>query len=59
MQNRGIPPSIVEYTIENGEIVNVNETLGTVEYYEPANKIKIVLNKNQEVVTAIRMNRTD
>ncbi|MBI2742633.1 MAG: DUF4258 domain-containing protein [Chlamydiales bacterium] len=52
MQNRGIPPSAVEHTIEKGEILN-KKNLGTTEYYDPVNKIKVVLNDQQEVVTAI------
>lgn len=53
MRNRGIPPSVVENTIKNGELVNVNQANGTFEYFDNSNKIKVVLNEQKEVVTAI------
>jgi len=56
MQNRGVPPSVVEQTIQNGKIVNVDQNLGTVDYYDPINKIKVILNEKDEVVTVIRVN---
>ena len=57
MQNRGVPPSVVESTIQSGEIVNVNKNIGTVEYFDPVNKIKVVLNEREEVVTVIIVDR--
>jgi hypothetical protein len=53
MRNRGIPPSVVENTIKNGELVNVNQVNGTFEYFDNTNKIKVILNEQKEVVTAI------
>ena len=57
MQNRGIPPSVVENTIEKGEIVNVDKNLGTIEFYDPINKIKVVTNEREEIVTVIRVDQ--
>jgi uncharacterized protein DUF4258 len=55
MQNRGIPPSVVEETLRNGKQVKT-PSLGTVEYYDSANKIKVILNEQEEVITVIRIN---
>lgn len=53
MRNRGIPPSVVENTIQNGELIHVNQANGTFEYFDNYNKIKVIINEHKEVVTAI------
>jgi hypothetical protein len=57
MQNRGIPPSVVEQTIEKGKMVKTNKDFGTVEYFDEVNGVKVVLNDREEVVTAIIMGK--
>lgn len=52
MQNRGIKPSVVEHTIQNGnkeEILRKGKI--TIRYYDPKNNITVVSNDNDKVVT--------
>ncbi|MDE3046642.1 MAG: DUF4258 domain-containing protein [Verrucomicrobiota bacterium] len=54
MQNRGIPPSIVEQAIQKGEVVNINQKCGTIEYYDASNRVRVILNEKEEVITVFR-----
>ena len=52
MQDRGFMPSVIE------NIINKNQALpgsfpGTLEYYDAVNKVKVVVNKNGQVITII------
>ncbi len=52
MQNRGIPPRVVENTVQTGvkkEIIS--EGVKTTNYYDPVNKVSVVLNENGNVIT--------
>lgn len=44
MQNRGILPSIVENTIQNGKMM-IGKNPGTIAYYESVNKATVIINK--------------
>jgi hypothetical protein len=53
MQNRGIPPSVVENTIQHGKPFPGNRP-GTQGYSDPVNKVKVIVNTdNGTVVTVI------
>ncbi len=56
-ESRGITPSVVEETILNGEIVNIDQINGTVEYYDRINKLRVILNEQEEVVTVIGVSK--
>jgi filamentous hemagglutinin len=52
MQGRGVPPSAVKNTIENGVIYPTRE--GTTGYYDPVNNMRVITNsKTGSVVTVI------
>lgn len=54
MQNRGIMPSAVENAIQTGTPF-AGKTPGTVGYFDPVNKIRVILNSETgNVVTVIR-----
>jgi hypothetical protein len=53
MQNRGIPPSIVENTIKTGSKYATEP--GTVGYFDPVNSVRVVQNQDtKQVITVIR-----
>jgi hypothetical protein len=53
MQNRGIMPSVVENAIQTGSQV-AGKTPGTVVYFDPVNKIRVIVNlETGNVVTVI------
>jgi filamentous hemagglutinin len=57
MQNRGVPPSVVENTIENGVPIRTNRP-NTMGFHDPQNKITVITNsKNGRIVTVIRGGR--
>ncbi|MBW5287608.1 DUF4258 domain-containing protein [Burkholderia gladioli] len=52
MQRRGVPPSVVQNTIQNGAIYPT--AAGTTGYYDSANNIRVITNSNTgRVVTVI------
>lgn len=51
MQDRGFMPSMVENTLEVGH-VSPNFPRGS-KYYDPINKIKVIVSENGEVITVI------
>lgn len=52
MQGRGIPPSVVQNTIQNGAIYPTNE--GTMGYYDSVNNVRVITNSTTgRVVTVI------
>lgn len=57
MQNRGITPSVVENAIKHGEATQANQATGVIIYYDKINKIKVVVNNLNEVVTVIPVKR--
>jgi hypothetical protein len=53
MQARGIPPSVVENTIQHGQPYPGN-TPGTTVYYDPVNNVRVVTNNTTgNVITVI------
>jgi hypothetical protein len=51
MQQRGIPPSVVENTIQHGH-VGPGSTPGTVVHYDPVNNVSVVVDPaTRRVVT--------
>jgi hypothetical protein len=53
MQNRGIPPSVVENTIRVGE--SFSTRAGTRGYYDSINNLRVIINNaNGKVVTVVR-----
>ncbi|MEI6352218.1 MAG: hypothetical protein WCP06_14070, partial [Verrucomicrobiota bacterium] len=54
MQNRGIPPSVVDNTIKHGTPFNGNRP-GTQGYFDPINRVTVIINSNTgTVITVIR-----
>jgi hypothetical protein len=53
MQNRGIPPSVVENTIQNGAPFPGNRP-GTQGFYDPVNNTSIIINSNNGTVVTVR-----
>ena len=54
MQNRGIPLSVVDDTIENGEQFETNRP-NTIGHYDPVNKIRVISNsKTGRIITVIK-----
>lgn len=52
MQGRGVPPSVVQNTIENGQPFPTR--MGTAGYYDPVNNVRVITNSNTgRVVTVI------
>ncbi|MGF6604529.1 filamentous hemagglutinin family protein [Paraburkholderia sp. GAS448] len=51
MQGRGVPPSAVKNTIENGVIYPTRE--GTTGYYDPTNNIRVVTNSKTGLVVTV------
>lgn len=52
MQGRGIPPSVVQNTIQNGAVYPTGA--GTTGYYDPVNNVRVITNStNGRVVTVI------
>lgn len=52
MQGRGIPPSVVQNTIENGVVYPTGA--GTMGYYDLVNNVRVITNSNTgRVVTVI------
>ena len=49
MQDRGIPPSVIENTIKNGSKTTQNG--GKIQHYDPVNNVTVITNKNGGVVT--------
>ena len=49
MQDRGIMPSVIENTIQNG--VSAPSRNGTTTYYDSINNVKVVLNDSGKVIT--------
>jgi len=55
MQGRGIPPSVVEETIQNGQTSPGNNP-GEIEH-RGANGVKVVTGSNGQVITVITVRR--
>lgn len=53
MQNRGIPPSVVEDAISPSNLVGAGNRLGTSVYYSGTNGVRVITNSNRDVVTVI------
>ena len=51
MQGRGVPPSAVQNTIENG--VNYPTREGTTGYYDPVNNLRVVTNSKTGLVVTV------
>ncbi|MFD1554495.1 DUF4258 domain-containing protein [Paraburkholderia silviterrae] len=51
MQGRGVPPSVVKNTIENG--VNYPARPGTTGYYDPVNNVRVVTNSKTGLVVTV------
>ena len=51
MQGRGIPPSIVQNTIQNGVIYQTR--LGTTGYYDSVNNVRVITNSDTGVVITV------
>ena len=49
MQNRGIPPSVVENTITTGQKIPAKD--GRLQYYEKVNNITVIAEPNGDIVT--------
>jgi hypothetical protein len=61
MQNRGIPPSVVEETINTGQPTKkMRDNNATIHYYDGSNNITVVLNEKGGVITVGygKMNRS-
>ncbi len=52
MQQRGIPPSVVENTIQHGH-VGPGSTPGTVVYYDPVNNVSVVVDPTTRRVVTV------
>ncbi len=53
MQNRGIPPSVVENAIKTGN-KTPDPITGRIQYHDPINKITVIIEeKTGDVITAI------
>jgi len=50
MRGRGLPPSVVENTVQTG-IPYPGNTPGTTQYYDPINDVTVVVNENGDVIT--------
>ncbi len=54
MQNRGIPPSVVDNTIRNGTPFSTRPGSGTTGYYDAVNGVRVIVNsRTGNVVTVI------
>jgi filamentous hemagglutinin len=52
MQGRGIPPSVVQNTIQNGVVFPTRE--GTIGYYDSVNNVRVITSESTgSVVTVI------
>ncbi|MBK5170155.1 DUF4258 domain-containing protein, partial [Paraburkholderia domus] len=51
MQGRGVPPSVVKNTIDNG--VNYPTRPGTTGYYDPVNNVRVVTNSKTGLVVTV------
>lgn len=52
MQGRGIPPSVVQNTIQHGVAYPTRE--GTIGYYDPINNVRVIMSQStRSVVTVI------
>jgi hypothetical protein len=56
MQNRGIPPSVVENTIQHGVPFPGNRP-GTQGFYDPVNNTSVIINSNNGTVVTVRYGR--
>ncbi|VHO00999.1 hypothetical protein RHT_00271 [Candidatus Rhabdochlamydia sp. T3358] len=52
IQDRGFMPSIIENTLEIGH-VSPADFPGGLEYYDSINRIKVIVNKNGQIITVI------
>ncbi len=52
MQCRGIPPSVVQNTIENGEVI-LQPANGTVVFYDQVNNVSVAVNPNTGTVVTV------
>ncbi|WP_158598427.1 DUF637 domain-containing protein [Notoacmeibacter ruber] len=53
MQNRGIPPSVVEDTVSPGNLLGAGNRPNTSVYYSSKNGVRVVTNSNGDIVTVI------
>ena len=51
MKNRGVLPSIVNNTIEDGE--KFSTRVGTIGYVDNVNNVRVILNENAKVVVTV------
>jgi hypothetical protein len=52
MQNRGIPPSVVENTIQHGVPFPGNRP-GTQGFYDPVNRVRVIINSDNGTVVTV------
>jgi filamentous hemagglutinin len=52
MQDRGFMPSGIENTLKTGSVYSADFP-GGLEYYDPVNKIKVVVGENGQIITII------
>jgi hypothetical protein len=53
MQNRGVPPSVVEDAVSPDNLVGPGNRPNTSVYYSPTNGVRVITNNNGDVVTVI------
>lgn len=51
MQGRGIPPSVVQNTIQNGTVYPTGA--GTTGYYDPVNNVRVITNSTTGLVVTV------
>lgn len=52
MQDRGLMPSVVENAIETGKMSSTTIP-GRVEYYDPVNNLRIIVQDNERIISVI------
>ena len=52
MQDRGFIPSSIENTLKTGNVSNA-DFLGGLEYYDPVNRIKVIIDESGQIITVI------
>jgi len=52
MQDRGFMPSVIENAIETGK-VSPTTIPGRVEYYDPVNNLRVIVQDNERVISVI------